>query len=465
MNRGGSAASGADEAMVLAGAEMAELLTPFLSPSATPQQTATAMNTVRTFSPLTSPALAPTQRPASGAMRGQHRPSLPSDRTRRTDPVFSPVFEGTSAEDDTLAALVASLNNTPAMPPASNGGASGPADLSGLFLPDSMLVSDGPPSQTLHQLSATTLHQLSATASSQGWSASSGQMATPAMLMNLPESAHHPPQSEHQPTRLSPGILNLTVAPAPHTSALHMATQSAPMGEFIHPPMPPPLRIGPAEPGVQRARRQTVTSSGDARKRGEANRARRRTRATQLLSPRTTPLVPSVLKEPSSMTSPTPTTPAASSTPRTRPIAAVSTSTIIGLEADVVTRLATKSNYQNIMEGQSEKLGLRYHSEFKTGLEKRRTNHKNAEQKRRDSLKLCFQDLRLRLPDVDPKLVSKIYLLNQANAYIDHLHELNGRMALALREQGVDPEALVADIPRRTLSPYPDQDMVNDDPE
>ncbi|KAJ2591418.1 hypothetical protein IWW49_001554 [Coemansia sp. RSA 1797] len=95
------------------------------------------------------------------------------------------------------------------------------------------------------------------------------------------------------------------------------------------------------------------------------------------------------------------------------------------------------------MEGNSELLGLTYRSEFKSGLERRRTNHKNAEQKRRDSLKMCFQNLRNRIPDVDPKLVSKIYLLRRANAHIDALALVNKRLIEAVQALGGDAESVV----------------------
>ncbi|KAJ2848783.1 hypothetical protein IWW36_003092 [Coemansia brasiliensis] len=328
-------------------------------------------------------------------------------------------------------------------------------------------------------------------------------MATPAMLMNLPASAHHLPHSNNdelgiltQQQQYTPQDgLNSDIfgISAPATSH-SLITQSAPVAEFIHPPAPPPLRIGPSSvtsvdqdaankqnktPAPKRiARRKSVASSselnldkqftdakvaaaGGRARRGEASRARRRSRASQLLSPRTTPLVPSILKDtispslapltpaaiaPRTSQSTTPQMTPKLSTPQTRPrkVAATSTTNIVGLEADVVTRLATKSNYQNIMEGNSELLGLTYRSEFKSGLERRRTNHKNAEQKRRDSLKLCFQDLRTKLPHVDPKLVSKIYLLNQANAYIDVLKLQNQRLMEAMRSQGMDPDKVVA---------------------
>ncbi|KAI9489795.1 hypothetical protein BDB00DRAFT_884405 [Zychaea mexicana] len=56
--------------------------------------------------------------------------------------------------------------------------------------------------------------------------------------------------------------------------------------------------------------------------------------------------------------------------------------------------LATRSNYQNLMEGKAAALGIAFTSNIKSGLEIRRTAHKAAEQKRRDSLKEWFDRLR-----------------------------------------------------------------------
>ncbi|CAO3600143.1 unnamed protein product [Absidia cylindrospora] len=56
--------------------------------------------------------------------------------------------------------------------------------------------------------------------------------------------------------------------------------------------------------------------------------------------------------------------------------------------------LATRSNYQNLMEGKAAALGIAFTSQIKSGLEVRRTAHKAAEQKRRDSLKEWFDRLR-----------------------------------------------------------------------
>ncbi|KAJ2567539.1 hypothetical protein GGH12_000232 [Coemansia sp. RSA 1822] len=378
------------------------------------------------------------------------------------------------------AAFIASLSNTPVLQFASDGAVPAQsgiaAELSGLNLPDAMAGNTihggashvGQHSRTLHQL--IWLKQTSAPGPN-----AAPVMATPAMLMNLPVSAHHLPHTSYGEfiTETSFQQHQQVGEPVPYSfdvsaSVFALATQSAPMVKFIHPPAPPPLCIGPSVstgPSIaignthaflpcsrsssgdvpKRERRKSVSTASDLpntaasqtssvwARRGEPSRARRRSQATQLLSPRTTLLVPLILKGTHSPGfSPDIYTCAAPAM-----VAATSTTNIVRLEADVAIRLATKSNYQNSMKGNSELLGLAYRSKFMLGFERRHTNHKNAEQKRRDSLKMCFQNLRDRIPDVDPKLVSKIYLLGRVNAHIDALALVNQRLVKALQALGV----------------------------
>ncbi|EJU02440.1 hypothetical protein DACRYDRAFT_22075, partial [Dacryopinax primogenitus] len=76
-----------------------------------------------------------------------------------------------------------------------------------------------------------------------------------------------------------------------------------------------------------------------------------------------------------------------------------------GLSAEAVQHLSLKSNYQNILEGRASDLGITLGSDGHGGMEVRKTSHKAAEQKRRDSLKAGFDDLRLLLPPItiDPE--------------------------------------------------------------
>ncbi|KAF9117391.1 hypothetical protein BGX30_005529 [Mortierella sp. GBA39] len=85
---------------------------------------------------------------------------------------------------------------------------------------------------------------------------------------------------------------------------------------------------------------------------------------------------------------------------------------------EAMARLASKSNYQNILDGDHTALGLSYNTDLHSGIELRRTSHKAAEQKRRDSLKHCFDDLRHMIPNIVDKAPSKVFLLKKSFDYI-----------------------------------------------
>ncbi|GAA5846058.1 hypothetical protein JCM9279_004772 [Rhodotorula babjevae] len=150
---------------------------------------------------------------------------------------------------------------------------------------------------------------------------------------------------------------------------------------------------------------------------------------------------------------------------------------------DAQARLAAKSNYENILDGRGpDLLGLpsSMQSELQAAgpssanggaappVDSRRSSHKVAEQKRRDSLKLCFDELRKLLPpilpytderdrrpgdgnvggqrhgEVDPENpnrgVSKVALLRRSNEYLGILRERIERRdqaISALRDQMV----------------------------
>ncbi|KAG9100086.1 hypothetical protein FRC06_004543 [Ceratobasidium sp. 370] len=71
-----------------------------------------------------------------------------------------------------------------------------------------------------------------------------------------------------------------------------------------------------------------------------------------------------------------------------------------GLTAEDIAHLSTKSNYQNVLEGRAAVLGIASSHGASYGPDGRKTSHKAAEQKRRDSLKAGFDDLRLLLPPI-----------------------------------------------------------------
>ncbi|KAM0748223.1 hypothetical protein T439DRAFT_328203 [Meredithblackwellia eburnea MCA 4105] len=139
-----------------------------------------------------------------------------------------------------------------------------------------------------------------------------------------------------------------------------------------------------------------------------------------------------------------------------------------GASPDALARLSTKSNYENIKDGRGDLLGLDMSqvsalpaASSATSPEIRKTSHKAAEQKRRDALKMCFDELRRILPPismggadedkrpgegnvgghrggamVDPqfpnKSVSKIALLRRSNEYVGMLHDRIDRRDVAI---------------------------------
>jgi len=103
-------------------------------------------------------------------------------------------------------------------------------------------------------------------------------------------------------------------------------------------------------------------------------------------------------------------------------------------------RLASKSNYQNILDGDHTALGLSYNTDLHSGIEQRRTSHKAAEQKRRDSLKNCFEDLRHMIPNIQEKSPSKVFLLKKSFDYICNLKSEVARRDLEMARLRVQHE-------------------------
>ncbi|ORX90471.1 hypothetical protein K493DRAFT_339990, partial [Basidiobolus meristosporus CBS 931.73] len=109
-------------------------------------------------------------------------------------------------------------------------------------------------------------------------------------------------------------------------------------------------------------------------------------------------------------------------------------------------RLATKSNYQNILDGDSEVIGLKYKVDIQSGMEVRRTNHKTAEQKRRDLLKQCFEDLKSVTPDLNERNISKEYILKKC-----HTHILSLRNRIRHKDDYI--KVLKSQLARRGITP------------
>lgn len=94
-----------------------------------------------------------------------------------------------------------------------------------------------------------------------------------------------------------------------------------------------------------------------------------------------------------------------------------------GMSPQVGAMLASKSNYQHIVDGTYDQLNITYPEGMTQGLEVRRTSHKAAEQKRRDHLKECFEQLRMILPDRPDAAASKVVVLKKGYEHIVDLHE------------------------------------------
>lgn len=124
------------------------------------------------------------------------------------------------------------------------------------------------------------------------------------------------------------------------------------------------------------------------------------------------------------------------------------------MSADAVARLANKSNYQNILDGDSQSLGLTYASDIQSGIASRRSSHKAAEQKRRDSLKQCFDDLRRLLPEEIERGASKVVLLKKSHDYIMRLHE-----AMSSRDDAITRlRSQVRELKAKAGEPYEEEE-------
>ncbi|KAJ3277048.1 hypothetical protein HDV01_000100 [Terramyces sp. JEL0728] len=80
--------------------------------------------------------------------------------------------------------------------------------------------------------------------------------------------------------------------------------------------------------------------------------------------------------------------------------------------------LAYKSNYQTLLEGQGEHIGVGKDSQLASGVKHRKISHKEAEQQRRDKLKHAFKVVKAILPPMKDKNPSKVMVLKKAKEYI-----------------------------------------------
>lgn len=97
-------------------------------------------------------------------------------------------------------------------------------------------------------------------------------------------------------------------------------------------------------------------------------------------------------------------------------------SNFLGKSGDIANQLASKSNYQNILEGNHNQLGLSYPKELSSGIESRRTSHKVAEQARRSRINNAIDQLGTLLPG-ETEGISKAITVEKAIDYIKTLEE------------------------------------------
>ncbi|ORX52450.1 hypothetical protein DM01DRAFT_1336818 [Hesseltinella vesiculosa] len=114
-------------------------------------------------------------------------------------------------------------------------------------------------------------------------------------------------------------------------------------------------------------------------------------------------------------------------------------------EQEAAALLASKSNYEAVRDGRAKSLGIDFHTNIQSCVENRRTQHKAAEQRRRDILKQNFDALRTELlativADTDEddvakqqerekqvKQMSKVVLLQHSYDHLIYLKQANER--------------------------------------
>ncbi|KAK7203130.1 hypothetical protein BZA70DRAFT_283935 [Myxozyma melibiosi] len=124
---------------------------------------------------------------------------------------------------------------------------------------------------------------------------------------------------------------------------------------------------------------------------------------------------------------------------------------------DMAMLLASKSNYQNIVEGKHSQLGLSYPEQLSINLTSKRTSHKIAEQGRRNRINNALSELNLllidniNLPVSDdddeesknqvPQQCSKANTVELAIDYIKKLHTRIDKLKVKLKESNRELEA------------------------
>jgi hypothetical protein len=126
----------------------------------------------------------------------------------------------------------------------------------------------------------------------------------------------------------------------------------------------------------------TPSSVMNIRTKSKASQQRRSSVSTYKSTPK---VMPSTASRPA---------PAKPSPRALRPLLVSPTLDVYSSIEDAAKALEAKSNYQNLREGKTDVLGIKFSPGINAGLENRRSAHKKAEKRRRDSLKDWFNQLR-----------------------------------------------------------------------
>lgn len=126
----------------------------------------------------------------------------------------------------------------------------------------------------------------------------------------------------------------------------------------------------------------TPSSVMNIRQKSKSTQQRRPSTSSYKATPKLMPLLPP-------RAAPTKASPRA-----LRPLLVSPTLDVYSSIEDAAKALEAKSNYQNLREGKTDVLGIKFSPGINAGLENRRSAHKKAEKRRRDSLKDWFNKLR-----------------------------------------------------------------------
>ncbi|RUS29008.1 hypothetical protein BC938DRAFT_481169 [Jimgerdemannia flammicorona] len=458
--------------------------TPLVSPAMTPSfpslhaHTTNMIDHDTMFSPLASPALHPQRSPR---LSRQH--NIPTTTTY--SPLHSPNHFGNQLANlqqklaniqqqeqqfgrGGIRASPRSLTSSPVFPPqvdSSNSARTqrplGKTRQSPIVKPVPSPYEQNPQQRsrkkrtTLHQNALTSSPQMNASMSMpppmQPLMAGHQVLVSPALKAQLPQQQQSiNPVTTSQPVSTPPVAtpMRQTIAPAtpaslmklggggPSTAIITVSPTSAPAASISLMPaqnLSPPLLPGPVtSPPPQLSSFKSISPNFASPSLQPTARFTPSPALKPLMSPRVVPAGP-LGDAMIPITSPLALKPGVTASPRAlKPLISPSLKPLLPgavvLPDAAANILAAKSNYQNLMEGKAQSLGITFSPAIHTGIEIRRTAYKAAEQKRRDSLKQSFENLRKEVLDalvMEPPIlvVEPIVVENSATGSVENTVE------------------------------------------